>query len=128
MPDFTAGPKHERPRGALEAWSEANWSKLPKRVREAVEGHLRRKLEEEARELLAKWRGQHARGISIGSDDPTFHFGVGMDVRNVCRDQLTDQELPRVEVDHEGKPYGPHEFGLGNWDDYYFGVLAAIAA
>ena len=47
-----------------------------------------------------------------------------MQVRNVCRQQLADSKLPVVTVEHEGKAYGPSQ----NWDDYYFGVLAAIAA
>jgi hypothetical protein len=53
-----------------------------------------------------------------------FHFGTGMLVRNACRDRLTDGDLPEVTTDHQGKLYGPSR----NWDDYYFGVLAAIAA
>ena len=57
-----------------------------------------------------KWKDQHARGISIGSDEGVFHFGTGMWVRNLLRDQLTDGELP----------YPP------DWDDYYMGALAAV--
>lgn len=125
MPDFTPGPKLEKPRGALEIWAEANWAKLPELIRKDVEQHLLDKL---PAEVLARWRDQHARGICIGSDDPMFHLGVGMVVRNVCRDQLTDGELPLVTVDHEGHPYNTSSnCPGGNWDDYYFGVLAAIA-
>jgi hypothetical protein len=128
MPDFTPKPEHERPRGALETWSEANWAKIPELVRNDVEQHLKEKL---PLEVLTRWRDQHRRGMRIGSDDPFFHLGVGMAVRNACREQLTDMELPPVTVDHEGKPYQeahPQLVGGGNWDDYYFGVLAAIAA
>ena len=124
MPDFSPHVKHERPRSALEAWSEANWAMVHELVRKDVEEHLRRQLLDHAPEVLAKWREQHARGVIIGSDDPMFHLGVGMTVRNVCRDQLTDGELPEIRRDHEGKAYGPSR----NWDDFYFGVLAAIAA
>jgi hypothetical protein len=124
VPDFRANPKHEEPRGALETWSEANWAKVPALIRRDVEAYLKEQVEEHAPDMLAKWRDQHDRGVRIGSDDPMFHLQAGMTVRNVCRDQLTDEELPRVTVDHAGKSYGPSQ----NWDDYYFGVLAAIAA
>lgn len=124
MPDFTPHVRHEQPRDALEVWSEANWAQVPELIRKDVEEHLRLQLLEHAPEVLAKWKDQHARGICIGSDDPMFHFGVGRTVRNVCRDQLTDGELPTVIRDHAGRLYGPSR----NWDDYYFGVLAAIAA
>jgi phosphoribosyl-ATP pyrophosphohydrolase len=130
MPDFTPNPKYEHARGALEAWSEANWARLPALIRRDVEEHLRLKLHEEAPELLAKWRDQHARGISIGSDDPWFHMGAGMAVRNACREQLLDEELPPVTVDCDGTAYHASQIPPqgGNWDDYYFGVLAAIAS
>lgn len=130
MPDFTPHQKREQPRGKLEIWSEANWSRVPELVRKDVEGHLRAELEEHAPEVLAKWRDQHKRGVRIGSDDPMFHFGVGMSVRNACRDQLLDEELPAVASDPDGKPYPKHATMriVGNWDDFYFGVLAAIAA
>jgi hypothetical protein len=121
MPDFTPSPKHERPRGALETWSEANWAKMHALVRAEVELHLLDGLPDE---VLGRWRDQHARGVRIGSDDPFFHLGVGMAIRNACREQLTDMQLLPVTIDLDGEPYGPSQ----NWDDYYFGVLAAIAA
>lgn len=131
MPDFTPRADREQPRGKLEIWSEANWAKVPELVRRDVEQHLSAILREQAPAVLEKWRDQHRRGMRIGSDDPMFHFGVGMAVRNACRDQLTDGELPAVTLDHEGQPYGrlanPPDHGARNWDDYYFGVLAAIA-
>jgi hypothetical protein len=126
MPDFTPNPKHEQPRGALEAWSEANWAKLPELIRHDVEQHLR---DQVPVEVLERWRDQHRRGIRIGSDDRMFHLDVGMQVRNACREQLTDGELPTVRIDHRGAPYNvSSNMPGGNWDDYYFGVLAAIAA
>lgn len=132
IPDFRPNVKHERPRGKIEIWSEANWARVPELVRNDVEQHVRHLLEEQVPDMLAKWRDQHKRGIQIGSDDPVFHLSVGMAIRNACREQLADGELPPVTVDHEGQPYGrlanpPHNGSL-NWDDYYFGVLAAIAA
>jgi hypothetical protein len=66
-------------------------------------------------DLLAKLRDLHARGIPIDSDPAFFHFGGGLVVRNLCREQLTDDELAA--------------YGLwGEWDNYYLAVLAAIAA
>lgn len=129
IPDFTPGPKHEKPRGALEAWSEVNWERVPELIRRNVEEHVRAAVHDEAPELLLKWRDQHRRRIRIGSDDPMFHFRAGMALRNLCREQLTDMELPPVKVDDKGKPYNcSSNMPGGNWDDYYFGVLAAIAA
>jgi hypothetical protein len=111
-PDFNPRYEHEQPRGGSEARSEALWAKVPELIRKDVEQHLLTQL---PADLLAKWRDQHARGACIGSDDPFFHFGAGMAVRNLCRDQLTDGELAA---------YGL----LADWDNCYFGVLAAIAA
>jgi len=65
------------------------------------------------------WRDQAARGMRIGSEDPRFHFGVGMEVRNTLRKVLADKELPPVAYP-EG---GAHS----NWDDYYYGALDALA-
>jgi hypothetical protein len=64
---------------------------------------------------MAKLRDLHARGVPIESDPAFFHFGGGLAVRNLCREQLTDDEL------------GAYGFGC-NWDNCYIGVLAAIAA
>lgn len=132
IPDFRPHAKHERVRCALEQWSEANWEKVPEGIRLDVERHLKAAILAQAPELLDKWRDQHRRGIEIGSDDPRFHLGLGMAVRNTCRECLTDDKLPAVTVDHKGEPYMrsgiPGNDGARNWDDYYFGVLAAIAA
>jgi hypothetical protein len=38
-------------------------------------------------------RDQYARGVVIGSVELFFHFGAGMAVRNLCREQLSDAEL-----------------------------------
>lgn len=120
IPDFSPRPENETPIDALDRWSEANWASVPELVRRDCEQHLR---DQVPADIVAKWADQRRRGVSIGSDDPRFHFGVGMQVRNCLRDQLTDGALPEVTVDHDGKAYGPAR----NWDDYYFGVLAAIA-
>ena len=123
IPDFRPRPENETPIDALDRWSESNWAMVPELVRRDCEEHLRAAVFANSPALLAKWRDQRGRSVSIGSDDPMFHSGTGMVVRNCLRDQLTDGELPEITRDHEGKPYGPAR----NWDDYYFGVLAAIA-
>jgi hypothetical protein len=46
------------------------------------------------RDVLEKWRDQDRRAMRIGSDDPNFHYGIGMAVRNALRERLTDIELP----------------------------------
>ena len=121
VPDFTPHRKHEHRRDGLDAWSEANWSRVDPQIRAEVEQLV---LSKTPADMLATWRDQHARGISIGSDDPRFHFGIGMQIRNACRQKLTDDKLPEVSAASDGEPYGPAR----NWDDFYFGVLAAIAA
>lgn len=121
IPDFEPRSDREQPVDELDRWSEANWALVPETVRKDCEDHL---LEVVPDEVLKKWIDQRRRGVSIGSDDPRFHLSVGMAVRNCLRDQLTDGELPEITRDHKGRPYGPSR----NWDDYYFGVLAAIAA
>ena len=88
------------------------WAEVPQPIRKIVEQHVAARL---PAKILAKLRDLHARGIPISSDPAFFHFGGGMAVRNLCREQLTDGEL---------EAYG---FGC-NWDDCYIGVLAAIAA
>jgi len=104
--------KHEEPRDPFGTSSEGRWAEVPELIRRDVEQHVLAHL---PADLLTKWRDQHARGVCIGSDDPFFHFGAGMAVRNLCREQLTDGELDA---------YG----FLLNWDNCYCGVLAAIAA
>lgn len=121
VPDFRPNPKLERRRDGLATWSEANWAKVDAGLRARVEAMVRSKA---PAEMLAQWRDQHSRGIEIGSDDPRFHLGIGMQVRNACRLVVIDDQLPEVGVGPDGEPYGPAR----NWDDYYFGVLAAIAA
>jgi hypothetical protein len=92
--------------------SERLWAQVPELIRKDVEQHVMANL---PTELMAKLRDLHARGVCIGSDDSFFHFGGGMAVRNLCREQLTDDQLGA--------------YGIGcNWDACYVGVLAAIAA
>src|SRR6476619_2134733 len=93
-------------------FSVEHWAKVPESIRKIVEQHVSAQL---PAEILAKLRDLHARGIPISSDPAFFHFGGGMAVRNLSREQLTDGELAA---------YG---FGC-NWDTSYIGVLAALAA
>ena len=92
--------------------SERLWAQVPELIRKDVEQHVMANL---PTELMAKLRDLHARGIPIESDPAFFHFGGGLAVRNLCREQLTDDEL------------GAYVFAC-NWDNCYVEVLAAIAA
>ena len=92
--------------------SERLWAQVPEPIRKDVEQHVVASL---PAELVAKLRDLRARGIPIESDPAFFHFGGGLAVRNLCREQLTDDEL------------GAYVFAC-NWDNCYVEVLAAIAA
>lgn len=99
----------------LVAWSRANWNKVHPLVRTDCLKELRARV---ALPLLQKWIKQYKAGQEIGSDDPFFHFGTGMAIRNVLRAQLLDEELPSVVQLHlEGHPLAR------NWDDMYLGAL-----
>ena len=89
------------------------WSEVPQPIRKIVEQHVAARL---PAKILTKLRDLHARGIPISSDPAFFHFGGGMAVRNLCREQLSDDELAAC-----------CGFG-GDWDNCYVGVLAAIGA
>ena len=65
--------------------------------------------------LPVKLRDLHARGSPISSDEAFFRFGAVMVVRNLCRERLSDDQLPACQL-------------FGDWDGCYIGVLAAIAA
>jgi len=93
----------------LKAWCRANWNKIPELTRKDCIAHLKSKVPEE---VLERWKKQGY------EEDMMFHFGAGMQVRNILRQRLTDDELPEVIRDRDGKPYGSH-----NWDDYYTGAL-----
>jgi hypothetical protein len=93
--------------------SKERWAEVPAPIRKEVERHVRARLPSE---VLTKLRDLHARGIPISSDSAFFHFGGGLVVRNLCREQLSDHKLATY------CPFG------GDWDDCYIGVLAAIAA
>ena len=108
-PDFEEPPD-------LNSWSKKRWTQVPESIRKDVEQHVLAHL---PADLLAKLRDLHARGLPISSDNAFFHFGGGMAIRNLCRERLSDDEL---------KACCPLVIGGGDWDDYYIGVLAAIAA
>ena len=105
-------PDFEDPLDSLDSFSEKLWAKVPEPTRKDVEQHVVAHLPDN---LLTKLRDLHARGIPISSDDAFFHFGGGMAVRNLCRERLSDDQLAACCL-------------LGDWDDCYIGVLAAIAA
>lgn len=102
---------------ALDKWCRANWDKLPALIRQDCLNELRAQV---PADILAKWKAQHAAGKGIGDDDPFFHHGNGMVVRNILRRQFTDEELLPVHI----KGYPPE--GARNWDDYYVGALQEL--
>jgi len=117
----------------LQAWSYANWLKVPKMVRQDCLGQLRADV---PADIIAEWKAQHARGEPIGGDG--FHFfGGGMSVRNILRKQITDGELPVVNYYRDangnsidpGAPLPPNGFTVieaRNWDDYYMGAIQEL--
>lgn len=120
FPDFTPGPQHERPIDDLEYWCCSNWENVHHLTRQACVNHLR---EVVPLEMITKWKEQYKRGISPGSDNPLFHMGEGMFLRNELRSILTDEYLPLVPTYPGGAPYGAR-----NWDDYYIGALFDLVA
>lgn len=101
----------ERPPDRVERASRRNFDRLPEYVRERCVGHLHRRLLAEAPVMLLRWRDQQRRGAAVGGDDPRFHFGVGMAVRNCLREVVADAKMPS-----------------GNWDDCYHGALSAACS
>jgi hypothetical protein len=96
-----------------DSWSKKLWTEVPESIRKEVEDHVLAHL---PGALLTELRDLHARGIPISFDKAFFHFTVGMEVRNLCRERLSDNELAAF-----------CSLG-GNWDSCYIGVLAAIGA
>lgn len=102
---------------------------LPADLRERAVRHLQSVLTDQdveyLRELYARTDGdwgdeitpeQHADnrakyGFTIPSP---FHFSGGLQIRNILRLEIADDELPPI--DYNGEP-------MQNWDDYYTAVL-----
>jgi hypothetical protein len=95
-----------------DSFDKKRWARAPEVFRKHVEQYVAARL---PAEILEKLGDLHARGAAISSDPAFFHFGGGMAVRNLCRQAVSDDEMSAN--------------GLGGeWDDYYVGVLVAIAA
>lgn len=113
---------------SLQEWSIANWGRVPEADRKRCLDHLRATLEGTLSGVgcLGRWRAQagstlNGKPVAIGSDDRWFHFGAGMAIRNILRQVMTDDHLPPID-------YGLSSLQLPrNWDDYYIGVLHALA-
>src|SRR6266705_4635261 len=101
--------KEAMPKDMLRAWCRANWDRLPEVVRNDCIAHLKAKIPEE---VLQRWKEKDY------EEEFMFHFRAGMRIRNILREQLTDDKLPEAATNYEGKPYGSR-----NWDDYYTGAL-----
>lgn len=96
----------------LQTTSYANWKKLPDLVRQDCINELKDKLPPW---LVDRLKSDTKKGSHLGCHDPMFHFGNGMAIRNVLRNQLTDGELPPI--------IQPDGLSASNWDDYYIGAL-----
>ena len=103
MTGLLPAKEHERPLDDVWKANIRCWCCLPLDVRERCLAELRGRV---GPETMGRWRDQSRRGMRVGSDDPRFHFGVGMEVRNILRQAATDDVLP-----------------TGNWDDYYYGAV-----
>lgn len=107
--------KEETPRGILDADEEARWREWNSIHKQEAVRHLREELRSAPPELLETWRRQYREGKRIGSNDPNFHFGNGMMIRNYLRHQCPDDRLPLVDYGN-GNSYQ-------NWDDWYLPAL-----
>lgn len=90
----------------LEAKEYADWTELPKELRDKCVGYLKEQLpstfQGEIRDAYSKWGSDWMKQFG----PYPFHFSGGMNVRNLLRDIVEDAELPS-----------------GNWDDYYCQAL-----
>ncbi len=110
-------PKKEK---ELEDWSKANWAKIPEDKRLACLGVLQGFLPVE---YIAELEQRVALGLAIMTISPRFHFGEGMQIRNMLRSVLPDEQLPPVKQEHLAS--APE---ARNWDDFYIGALHALVA
>ena len=110
--------REERDRDIIDQHSEENWEQFvstdPARSKNAVD-ELRTWLDQQNKDTVERWRDQYRRGKQIGCDDPWFHFGVGMAIRNVLRTAVPDDRLPWVQY--------PGGRQAKNWDDFYTAAL-----
>lgn len=107
--------KEPTPRSVHHAEAEQNWKQVDPAARKRAVKALKNYLEAEYPELVEKWRQQYEDGYAIGSDDPWFHFGMGTEIRNILRLEISENNLPWVEYPG-GKQYR-------NWDDFYTAAL-----
>lgn len=102
----------ERPYDATDYLSIDNWKQLPLQTRQRCVKHLRRSLlaHRLGPIILQRWHRQYRDGMAPGSDQPNFHFGAGMAVRNILRQVCPDGDLMMSY----------------NWDDFYIGAIWAL--
>jgi hypothetical protein len=112
--EFTTA-KQPTPRGVAHDLAEQNWKQVDEKARKRAVKALKNYIESEYPEHVQKWREQYEAGMSIGSDDAWFHFGLGTEFRNVLRLEISENNLPWVEYPG-GKRYR-------NWDDFYTAAL-----
>jgi hypothetical protein len=85
-----------------EEWYAARWNSVPDEMKKKIVVHLRKALDELD---------------DVNREDPYFHFGAGMGIRNYLREVVKDDELPMA-------PY-PNGKEFQNWDDYYQQAIRA---
>lgn len=117
MFDLDPNPKYERPISYVDRANIDNWQKLSSETRKRCVEVLHSKTPPD---MMETWKRQHSAGLRIGSDDPWFHFGIGMQVRNALRAVLRDDALPEVKYE-DGNTYK-------NWDDFYVGALHELVS
>jgi hypothetical protein len=97
----------------LQQKSEENWARVPEEKRKLCVEHLRSVLSPVALPDLCE-------AFEKNDFGPFFHFSGGMGVRNILRDVMKDDELPKVKYD-SGYEYS-------NWDDFYMAALRQAVA
>lgn len=118
--DFTPSRLKEKPRDDLSEWCWRNWMQVSDFERASVISALRDAFPET---VQLHWARQVEQGVRIGSDDPWFHMGNGMVARNIARQTLPDNMLPRV-IAQDGIVNSGYQ---GSWDDFYTGALEELA-
>lgn len=85
-----------------------NWMEFPDSIRRECLNELKSAIPVDA---FSKWINEYRARATVEDDDPFFHFGTGMAVRNILRQRLSDSEL------------APTDENYWNWDDLYIGAL-----
>jgi len=89
-----------------------NWMGLPPLIRRDSLQDLTAAI---STEVFSKWLTEYRARGTVGEDDPLFHFGTGMAVRNILRQRLPESELSQITgIEHS------------DWDDFYIGAMREL--